>query len=690
MRIIIAEKDKAARRIAEILSGGNVKVLKEGRVRVYDIGTFQGEDTVVIPLSGHIVDVDFDKDFSSWKKTDLWDIVKAGFVYRPSRPDIAKVLEAYAKLADRVTIATDFDREGESIGREALNIIRAVNPDVKVDRARFSAITPDEIKQAFDEKNLHSLDESLADSADARREIDLSWGAVLTRFISLTGGKMGKDFLSVGRVQTPTLALIVNREKEINSFKPKKYWVLKAILRKGGKFEARYKKEKIWDRKELDTLLSLVSDAKNAKVVKLTKRSKKLSRPTPFNTNDFLRAAASIGISPARAMQIAENLYMSGYISYPRTDNTVYPATLNLRNIVEMLSKTKEFGELASKILSQGKLSPSKGKKKTSDHPPIHPTGTVAKSKLDPASWKIYELVVRRFLATLAKDAKIQATRAEFDINGQTFIANGQVISDPGWLEFYTYSQAKENILPPLNEGDVVPVVEVQHQEKETQPPSRYTPASLLKEMEKLGLGTKSTRPTIIQKLVDRGYISGTKNYTPSNIAFKVIESLERHAPDITKPDMTAQLEEDMENIAEKKRTKEDVVSESKSLLSKALTELEENKDLIREELRKGIRDDRLKNKTLGPCKTCDGVLVIRVSKSSGKRFAACSTYPECNESWPLPQRGKIRPTGKICPHCGTPIIKVTVRKGKRGFTYQMCLDPNCPTKSNWGERNEG
>ena len=685
MRIIIAEKDKAAKRIAEILSNGKVKVLKEGKVKVYDIGEFNGEDTFVIPLSGHIVDVDFDRDFSSWKNSSLWDIVDAGFTYKPSRRDIARILEDYGKLANRVTIATDFDREGEAIGREALNIIRKVNPDIRVDRARFSAITPKEIKEAFKEENLHELDKALADSADARREIDLAWGAVLTRFISLTSGKLGRDFLSVGRVQTPTLALIVNREKEIMAFKPKKYWVIQARLKSTEEFDAKHKEDKIWDKEKLDNILRRLEGAEIGLVKKVTKKKKKSSRPTPFNTNDFLRAAANLGIAPARAMQIAENLYMSGLISYPRTDNTVYPSSLNLREILVMLKSSKEFGQLAEKILSLGKIQPSKGKKKTSDHPPIHPTGVAKRSDLDPTSWKVYELVVRRFLATLAEDAELAVTKAEIDINGEIFIANGQVIVKPGWLEFYTYSQTKENRLPELEEGQSVQVISIDALEKETQPPSRYTPAGLLKEMEKLGLGTKSTRPTIIQKLVSRGYVSGSKNYKPASVAFKVIESLERHAPDITKPDMTAKLEEEMERISEHKKRKEEVVQESKELLRAALAELEKNKEAIRDELRAGIREDRMRDRILGKCKKCNGNLVIRVSKSSGKRFAACDSYPECNESYPLPQKGRIRPTGKVCPHCGTPIIKVNPGRGKR--SYEICLDPNCQSKAKWRKK---
>ncbi len=681
MRLIIAEKDKAARRIAEILDK-KFKTLKEGRVNVYEIN-LNGEETFVIPLAGHIVDVDFDKDFSSWKGTNLYDIIDSGFVYKPSRKDIARLLKEYGKLADRVTVATDFDREGEAIGREAVNIIREVNPNIIVDRARFSAITKDEIINAFKEENLHELDESLADSADARREIDLSWGAVLTRFISLASGMLGKNFLSVGRVQTPTLALIVNREREIQKFIPEKFWVIEALVEKEKQFKATHKEEKFKDKKKAEEVISKINSAREGLVRSVTMRKRKQSRPIPFNTNEFLRAAASLGISPSRAMQIAENLYMSGYISYPRTDNTVYPSSINLKGLVKKFLRS-DFKEEAEKLL-QGKLVPSKGKTKTTDHPPIHPTDIAKKSKLDSQSWKIYELVVRRFFATLAEDAEIAGTKVEIDIEGEPFIARGQTIVKKGWLEFYPYSKVKEEELPKLKKGDVVTVLSVEMLEKETQPPNRYTPASLLKEMEKLGLGTKSTRPTIIQKLLDRGYIIGRKNYQPSSIAFRVIESLEKHARHITLPDMTALLEKEMERIAEGKRKKDKVVNESKELLRKELKALEENKESIGEEIKKGARADRMKARLIGKCK-CGGDLVIRRSRKTGKRFVACTNYPECREIYPLPQKGKIVPLGKKCPKCGAPMIKVITKRG----SYEMCLNPDCETKKGWKNANKG
>ncbi len=681
MRLIIAEKDKAAARIAEILDKG-VQVIKEGKLRVYKI-RLGGEEAIVLPLAGHIVDVEFNNDFSSWKNTNLYDIIDSSFVYRPSRMDIARVLRKYGKMADRLTVATDFDREGEAIGREAVSIIRRVNPNVKVDRARFSAITDEEITNAFKEENLYELDEALADSADARREIDLVWGAVLTRFISLASNMLGKNFLSVGRVQTPTLALIVNREKEIKKFVPEKFWVVNALLEKAGaKFKALHKREKFKDKEKAFAVKQKTVHSKEGVVKSVDLRKRKQSRPVPFNTNEFLRAAASLGVSPVKAIQIAENLYMSGYVSYPRTDNTVYPSSINLKEIVSKFLKS-EFSEEA-KTLLQGKLIPSRGKMRTTDHPPIHPTGVAKKSKLDSQSWKIYELIVRRFFATLAEDAQVASTRVEIDINGEGFVAKGQTIVKRGWLEFYPYSKVKEEELPGMNKGDVVQVISVDVVEKETQPPNRYTPASLLKEMEKLGLGTKSTRPAIIQKLINRSYISGKKNYQPSDIAFRVVDSLEKHARDITLPDMTAKLEKEMEKISAGDILKSSVVIDSKTLLRKALSELEANKEVIGADIKEGAKLDRIKARMIGKCK-CGGELVIRRSRKTGKRFVACNRYPDCKEIYPLPQKGKVVPTGKTCPKCGTPVVRIYTKRG----SYEMCLDPNCETKKDWGKRNK-
>ncbi len=668
MRVIVAEKAIAAKRIAEILASKAPRPIKEGRTYAYDIGN----GTVVIPMSGHVLNVDYPRQYNNWRATNLNQLVNAPLEYKPSMRSIEQAVRKYGRQAGEVVIATDYDTEGESIGREALTIIG--KRGIAVKRAHFSAITPEEIKHAF--SNLGELDYDLADAADSRREIDLIWGAVLTRYISLAAARLGHDFLSVGRVQTPTLALIVDREKERRAFKPKPYWELAAIFHKGKDFEASHVKGKFWE--SPSKLYEKLKPEKSGTVKSVRKSKKSLAAPTPFNTTAFLRAASSIGVSPSRAMSLAESLYTSGFISYPRTDNTVYPSSIKLRKIAESF-RGGEFDKEAKLVLAQKKLTPTKGKKRTTDHPPIHPVAPASKKSLPADQWKVYELVVRRFFATLLPSCELDTVRAIIALGGEEFAANGQTMRIPGWKAVYTYSKTKEVELPPLAEGGKVALKSLSLLAKETQPPSLYTPSALIKALEEKSLGTKSTRPEIIKKLADRHYIHGTKSYSPTEIAFAVVDTLEKYAPDITSPAMTSKLEAEMSLVGKGEKEKDAVVADSRKMLGEILTELTANYSKISESLRGAVADAS----TVGKCPKCGGDLRIIVSKKTHKRFVGCSNYPKCNVSYPLPQKGKVVPLGKGCPVCGAPMIRVI--NGRR--SYEMCLNMNCPTKDSWGKK---
>ncbi len=668
MRLIIAEKSIAARRLAEILSSKVPKQTKIGSLTVYDIG----DGTLVVPLRGHILNVDYPREYNNWRGVNLHQLIDAPLIYSTSAKDITDALRQLASRAKRVTIATDFDTEGESIGREALTVMKF---DANVDRARFSALTPEEVRGAF--AKLVELNYNLADSADTRREIDLVWGAVLTRFVSLTSGRLGKEFLSVGRVQTPTLALIVDREKERRAFNPEKYWVLGALFHKETDFEAAHKAKEF--KQKPDGIYEKIKDAKEGTVTEVTKKKKVLQPPTPFNTTEFLRAVSNMGVSPSRAMSIAESLYQSGFISYPRTDNTVYPESIKIKDIVKKFLQHSEFKAHAAKLLDQKTLTPTKGKKQTTDHPPIHPVELASKASLDPASWKVYELIVRRFFATLAPVCEMNTVRVDIDVRAEPFVATGQTILSAGWKEFYPYSKTKEVILPPLEKGDVAELKALSLQEKETQPPKLYTPSALIKAMEDLNLGTKATRPEIINKLVFRGYIKGTKNYEPTEIAFAVIDTLEKYAEDISKPTMTSKLEAEMVEIEAGTKNKGGVVEDSRRMLEAILTEMSKNREKIAESLRTASKDTY----TVGKCPKCGSDLRMIISKKTRKRFVGCTGYPNCSNSYPLPQNGQLSFTDRLCPECKAPVIEV-VGKGRK---YEMCITMGCKTKEGWGKK---
>ncbi|MBN1133614.1 MAG: DNA topoisomerase I [Methanosarcinaceae archaeon] len=654
MHLIIAEKHIAARRIAAILAPTKPKQVRVSGVDTYEYGT--DNKTIIMGLSGHIVGVDYPKSYNNWQKVDARELINAEIITTPTHTKIVSALKKLGKNADMLTIATDYDREGELIGAEALNIIKQVNPEIKFERVHYSAITPKAIMDAF--SNPVSMDFNLADAGHSRQVIDLIWGAALTRYISISAGRLGKMFLSVGRVQSPTLALIVDREKERDAFISMPYWEIFASLvdPKSEEILCQHSKRRFWDKQEAESVLAKLD---KSAIVSSVIKSKKTDRPPiPFNTTEFISAASSIGFTASNAMRIAEMLYTNGFISYPRTDNTVYSETLDLRAQIELF-KEGAFKQYAEKLLEKRELVPTRGKKETTDHPPIFPASLAKQSELKDDEWKIYELVVRRFFATFADAAQWETMRVKFDINKEEFKANGARLVVLGWRWYYPYNAPEDRLLPELHDGDRLTVRKIEMVDKETQPPTRYGQGRLIRIMEELGLGTKATRHEIISKLYSRAYIHGNP-LQPTKTAYSVIEALEKHAPTITNPEMTSKLEEDMDRIAEGKIKENDVLKESRDMLASIFSELESNKDIISDSLRAGLREDKI----IGTCQECGSDLMVRRSKK-GSRFIGCEGYPDCGFSLPLPKSGQVVVTDKLCKEHGLYHIQI-ITTGKR------------------------
>lgn len=666
MHLIVTEKNITARKIAQILFG-SVKDKKVDGVSVYE-----NDDTAVVGLSGHIVNIDFPAEYNNWQGKSPSDLIWAETETRYTQKKIASALKKLAGGAASVTIATDFDREGELIGVEAYSIIKEANPTIAFDRARYSAITKPEIEHAF--ANTVPLDFNLAAAGEARQKIDLVWGAALTRFISLSCGRLGNSFLSVGRVQTPLLALVVDREKDIKSFTPTPYWELYATFSNNEEFIAGHIGNRFTEKAKADAIVTRLGKA--GKVIDFKKEPKAEYPPIPFSTTEFIRAAASIGFSAANAMRVAENLYVNGWISYPRTDNTVYPASLNLREVVSQFT-SGEFGKYARRLLEQSNFKPTRGKKETTDHPPIYPVANARKPDLRSDEWRLYELIVSRFFATLAPPAEWEIRSACMDVNGEMFKAGGSTLSTPGWRLYYPYGMPKEELLSELKINEVLKVKGVTLDEKLTKPPVRYGQGRLVKMMEDLGLGTKSTRHETIQKLYARNYVHGNPPQ-PTNTAFAVVEALEKYADLITRHDMTSRLEEDMDSIAEGKIKEEEVVKESQGMLETIFNVLDKNQKEIRGVLYDGLREDKL----IGKCPSCGKDLLVRKSKKGG-RFIGCDGYPDCNFILPLPRMGTVVVTDKSCEKHGISHIKI-INGGSKPW------DLGCPqcNYEEWQKKN--
>ncbi|WP_255148664.1 DNA topoisomerase I [Halorarius halobius] len=645
MELIVTEKDNAARRIADILSDGGAGVDRQNGVNVYRWG-----DTRCVGLSGHVVGVDFPPEYNDWRDVEPVELTEAEVVKNPTKENIVRTLQSLAEAADSAVIATDYDREGELIGKEAYELIEEVT-DVPIKRVRFSSITEREVKDAFADPD--DLDFDLAAAGEARQIIDLMWGAALTRFLSLTAGQLGDDFISVGRVQSPTLKLIVDREREIEAFEPDDYWELFAGLAKGDEtFEAQYfyegedgtEEERVWNEADAEAAHERLREAGGATVTSVSRRTRTDDPPAPFNTTQYIRAAGSLGYSAQKAMSVAEELYTAGWITYPRTDNTVYPDDLDPEELVSTFADTGAFGEDAASLLEGDDIEPTEGDEETTDHPPIHPTGEIpGRQDLSEDEWEIYELVVRRFLATCAEPATWAHLRVVAEANDCRLKANGKRLVEPGYHAVYPYFGTSENYVPDVEEGDQLGVTDVRLEAKQTQPPRRRGQSRLIETMESMGIGTKATRHETIQKLYDRGYIESDPP-RPTGLAMAVVEASEEFADHIVDEGMTAQLEADMDAIAAGETSLDEVTDESREMLQRVFEDLHDHREEVGEFLKESLKAD----KTLGPCPECGEDLIVRRSRR-GSYFVGCDGFPDCRYTLPLPSQGEPTVIDETC-----------------------------------------
>ena len=713
MKLVVTEKNDAAQKIADLLGVKKPKADKVYSTPVYRFDV-DGEEWVTIGLRGHILEPDFaptmvykkrggwqgvteegetlpaelpaslpkppfkkKKPFTedgvelkSWKMDALPYLVYAPINKLPKEKEIIRSLKNLAKKADSVIIATDFDREGELIGSDALSCIQEVNPTAPVSRARYSAFTKEEITHAFD--NLVELDVNLASAGASRQDIDLIWGAVLTRYLTLVKFAGYGNVRSSGRVQTPTLALVVARERERLAFVPEDYWVIRgAFGADPDSFEAPHATARFKAEAEAQAVMAHVEGATRATVASVEKKKRTVQPPAPFNTTSLMAAASAEGLSPARTMRIAESLYMDGYISYPRVDNTVYPSSLDLADTVKAISGNPAYAPYCKELLAKGKLTATRGKKETTDHPPIYPTAKATPDDLAPADYKLYNLIARRFLATLSEAAVIEGTKVTLDVNAEPFVAKGDVLVKPGYRAIYPYGLKKDEQLPALSEGETVAFNGAVCTKKQTEPPARYSQGKLIQEMEKLGLGTKSTRHAIIERLYAVKYCMNDP-IEPSQLGMAVCDALDKFAPHITHPEMTAELEEEMDNIAEGRTTKAQVVDTSRNLLSEQLASLLPHSEEVKEALADAVAADAY----VGPCPKCGKDLQLRASQKTRSMFIGCAGWPDCDVTYPLP-KGKVEAVPEPCPTCGMPQVKVTAFRSK---PRTICIDPHCST----------
>ena len=672
--LIITEKPSASKRIADALAEDKAKKHSVDGVPYYELKR-KGHEIVVACAVGHLYTLAEAKPDGytypifdvAWKPT--YEINKES-KFSKKYNDVIKKL---SRNADSYTIATDYDVEGEVIG---LNVLRFTCNKKDAARMKFSTLTKPDLIEAYENKSQH-LNWGQANAGLARHEMDYYYGINLSRALTQAIKSVGKfKVMSVGRVQGPALKIIVDREKEIRKFKPVPFWQIELIGQTAdkGKLNAWHTRDKFWDKKEADGVMENVKGQKEGIVKTVEKSQFSQPAPFPFDLTTLQTESYRVhGISPKETLAIAQELYTSGLISYPRTSSQKLSYKIGYKNILGKIAKQREYSELCSELL-RGELRPNEGKKTDPAHPAIFPTGLSA--KIDGRIKKVYDLIVKRFMATFAESAIRETIRVDIDVNKEIFVARGTRTVKKGWHRFYQpYVTFKEEELPKIEKGGLVKIKQIKLHSKETQPPKRFTPASIIKELEKRGLGTKSTRAQIIDTLFQRGYVEG-KAIEASELGIDVVDTLSEHSPTILDETLTRHFEIGMEEIREDKKKSEEILEEAKETLIKILKDFKKKEGEIGESLSKANLKAMKKAAVVGLCMKCNkGELQIRRGKFG--KFIACSNYPKCKTTFSLPA-GMAKGTDKKCSGCNFPMV-VMIKKGKR--PQEVCINPECPLK---------
>ncbi|MBI5803303.1 DNA topoisomerase I [Candidatus Pacearchaeota archaeon] len=662
--LIITEKPQAALKIASAL--GKSQKRDVGGVSYYEV-IRNGKKIFVACAVGHLFTLSQEKKGASIPVFDIsW---KPNFEVR--KKDFTKkyysLIVKLTKNAESITMATDYDIEGEVIG---LNVMRFICKKKDADRMKFSTLTEKEINEAYEKKS-KTINWANAIAGETRHYLDWIYGINLSRALMNAIKSIGKfRIMSIGRVQGPTLKLIVKKEKEIQGFKSEPYWqVFITAKNLVGFNEIGLKHNRDISKK---SELKKFENLKGKNIFVTTEKKEQIIPPgVPFDLTTLQTEAYKFyGITPARTLQIAQSLYLAGMISYPRTSSQKLPISIGYENILSQLVKKYNVEMLIKRKF------PIEGKKVDSAHPSIYPTGSFQIISGDDE--RIYNLIVRRFLSLFCEDAIIENKKIKGEIDNLLFSTSGSLIKKKAWMEVYPV-KFDEKELEDFN-GEAK-ITNVKIEEKMTQPPRRYSPASIISELEKKNLGTKATRSAIVETLYERNYIK-EKNIEATPLGMSLIETLDKYSPIITDEELTRSFEKEMDSIQSLKKDFQEkektIINKAKQTVNKIILQFKNNENKIGTELfdaNTKLYEQRKIENTLNQCPICEkGNLFINFSRKTKRFFVACNKYPECRNTYSLPP-GIVKKTGKDCEDCGFPML-MRLKSGKRPWIF--CFNREC------------
>lgn len=580
--MVISEKPSSARRIAVALDENHKpKRAQYGKVSFY-ISLRDGAELIVVSAVGHLYTIVQTKGGWTYPVFNIKWVPshKADKRSAYTKPYLNAII-SLGENVDEVVSACDYDQEGSLI---AFNIIKYGLGDVAVGKSRrmlFSTLTDDELVKSW-KNRMGTLDYPVIAAGKVRHEADWLYGINMSRALTLTAKRPGeKKTLSTGRVQGPTLKFVYDLESKINSFVPIPYWKISAETQIDDKtYPLEYSKPRL-EREEHAKKVAEDCRGKLGLITGVQSEEVKTRPPAPFNLGDLQQEAYRVfKYSPSVTLKIAEKLYLSALISYPRTSSQRIPASIDVKAILSDLGKNQKYSEVVDTLVNAKRFKPRQGKKDDPAHPAIHPTGNKP-GRLKPEELDVYDLVTRRFLASLGKPSSKSRSVIDVDVNGHLFHMKGEQTIKPGWTSLYTpYMRSKEVLLPELNMGQIIPVTKLSTRRNYTKPSSRFTSTSLIRRMEDEGIGTKATRSNIVDTLYRRGYIRSQK-ITITDLGSNVIETLGEYSPDIIDVQLTKSLEGKLDEIQSGKVEADSVIEETVETLESILTRFKEKEHEI-------------------------------------------------------------------------------------------------------------
>lgn len=641
-------------------------VIVESPAKAKTIEKFLGKSHYTVKASvGHVRDLPKSK-----LGVDIENNFEPQYINIRGKGDVIKELKKEAKKSKQVYLATDPDREGEAISWHLAHIL-----DIDEDkncRIEFNEITKEAIKKAI--KNPRNININIVDAQQARRVLDRLLGYQISPIL---WQKVRKG-LSAGRVQSVTTKLICDREKDINAFIPKEYWTIEINAKTEDnkdivfKFYGKTNEKLELENEEIVNDILKQIENKELIVEKIESKSRKKAAPKPFTTSVLQQEAANkLSFTTKKTMMIAQELYEGidiegegtvGLISYIRTDSK--------RISEEAKEKSKEYildelGNQYYKNASEDKKKGKDGKKVQDAHEAIRPTSVYRtpdsiKSSLSKDQFKLYNLIWRRFVASQMEDSVFDVLNVECKVGDFIFKATGSKMKFDGYTKIYNFTEREDKILPPIEEGDSLNIEEFLPNQHFTQPPARYTEASLVKTLEELGIGRPSTYAPTIATILNRGYVEkqGTSLY-PTELGIIVTNILEDNFQKFIDVDFTAQMENELDNIEEGNTDWKYVVSQVYAPLKEAIETAIANVEKV-----------NMDEETDEICELCGSNMVIKYGRFG--KFMACKNYPECKNTKPL-----VNKIGVKCPKCKDGDI--ILRKSKKGKAFYGCSNyPNC------------